>query len=286
MVRVVVELGEKSEYFGWKVGDRVSGIANVGCGYCKNCMEGRFTICMNYGNQQVHSMYGHISPGAYAQYMKASIKSIAKIPDDMDHNVASMMDTLSIGLHVVEHSGLKAGETVFVNGDGAQGWMAIICAKAMGAGRILCSGCGNRLEKAVELGAVPIDFTKVDVVETVKRMTGGVGAQRVMECTGVPQGVRNACFACAPGGVVSVIGLPKDDILIPVRHLVMNEIEFVGNRANPNTLEQAIVIADRYKEDLAGLISHVFPMTEFGKALDTFVRHADNSLKVVVKPQL
>ena len=92
---VVVELGKKADCFGWKVGDRVCGIANLGCGHCKNCMEGRFTLCLNYGNQQVHRMYGHISPGAYAEFIAVNIRSIAKIPDEMDFDTACIMDTLS-----------------------------------------------------------------------------------------------------------------------------------------------------------------------------------------------
>ena len=180
---VIEELGPKSDHFGWNKGDRVCGIANVGCGYCKNCQEGRFTICLNYGKKAVHKMYGHLSPGAYADFIAVNIKSIAKIPDSMSFDVASVMDTMSIALHVVMHSGLEAGDTVLVNGAGAQGWMSIICAKALGAGLILCSGSGFRLEMARKLGAETIDYRKENVVETVLKRTSGLGVKRVMETT-------------------------------------------------------------------------------------------------------
>jgi threonine dehydrogenase-like Zn-dependent dehydrogenase len=65
----------------------------------------------------------------------------------------------------------------------------------------------------------------------------------------------------------------------------MDEIELVGTRANPNTLEKAIVIADKYRHELAMLITHIFPLREYAKALDIFERQADNSLKIVLKPQ-
>ncbi len=282
---VITELGEKSENFGWKAGDRVCGIANVGCGHCKNCMEGRFTICLNYGKQAVHKMYGHITQGAYAQYMAASIRSIAKIPDDMDFNIAACMDPLSIALHVVMHSRIEPGDSVLVIGAGAQGLMSIICAKSMGAGLILCAGSGSRLKEAERLGAVPIDYRSEDVVERVMKLTGGLGAKRVMECSGTAQGVRNACFCAARGGVISVIGFPKEDVPIPVKRLVLDEIEFVGNRANPNTLEKAISIAYQHREELQRFITDVYPLSRYAEALDKFIKRPEGTLKVVLKPQ-
>jgi len=90
---VIEALGPKAEHFGWKIGERVCGIANVGCGYCRNCQEGRFTICLNYGKKAVHKMYGHLTAGAYADYIAVNIKSIARIPDKMSHDVAAIMDT-------------------------------------------------------------------------------------------------------------------------------------------------------------------------------------------------
>ena len=281
----VVALGSKSEHFGWKVGDRVCGIANLGCGHCKNCMEGRFTLCLNYGNQKVHRMYGHISQGAYAEYIAVNIRAISKIPDEMDHDTACVMDTLSIALHVVMHSHLEPGDDVLVNGAGAQGWMSIICCKSMGARNIYCSGSGDRLEMAKKLGAIPIDYHKEDIAEAVMRYTGGLGVKRVMECTGTKEGVVKACWSVARGGTISVIGFPKEDVPIPIKHLVMDEIELVGNRANPNTLDKAISIASQHLEDVRGLITHTFPLSEYAKAYETFTKRADHSLKVVVKPQ-
>ena len=282
----IVELGEKSEYYGWKVGDRVCGIANLGCGHCRNCMEGRFTICLNYGNQKIHRMYGHISPGADAEYIAVNTRAIAKIPDEMDFNVAALMDPLSIALHVVMHSHLEPGDDVLVNGAGPQGWMAIICCRSMGARNIYCSDSGDRLEMAEKLGAKVIDFRKQNVVETIMKYTNNLGVKRVMECTGSAAGVQTACWAVARGGTISVIGFPKDDVAVPIKHLVMDEIELVGNRANPNTLEKAIGIASHNMDDLQDMISHVFPMSEYKKAFDIFSTQAEHSRKVIVKPQL
>ncbi|MBQ0059604.1 MAG: alcohol dehydrogenase catalytic domain-containing protein [Lachnospiraceae bacterium] len=280
----VVELGDKAADFGWKVGDRVCGIANLGCGHCKNCMEGRFTICLNYGKPRIHKMYGHISQGAYAEYMAVNIRAISKIPDYMDFDVACQMDTMSIAMHMIERSNFEVGDDVLVSGAGPQGMMSVIIFKAMGARNVYCAGSGVRLKKCEELGAIPIDYTKEDVAETIMKYTNGAGVKRVVECTGTAKGVYASCWSVARGGAIATVGFPAGDVPMPVRHLVMDEISFNGSRANPNTLDKAIVIASQHLDDVKNLVTHVFPLTEYPKAYEVFTKRLDNSIRVVVKP--
>ncbi len=284
---VIVELGEKAGDFGWKAGDRVCALSHVGCGQCKMCLEGRYTLCLNYGKSELgHRQYGHYSQGAYAQYMCASVKAIEKIPDEMDFNVASCMDPLSIALHMVMRSGIKPGDSVLINGAGAQGLMSILCVKSMGAGLIMISGSGTRLEAAKKMGAVPIDYRKEDVAARVKELTNGLGAKRVIECSGTEVGIRQACDAVGKGGCISMVSLPKEDVKIPIRKIVLDEIDLVGNRANPNTLAKSIPIGMNFIKEIRALITHEFPLSKYEEAFDIFNGRKDNSLKVVLKPQL
>jgi threonine dehydrogenase-like Zn-dependent dehydrogenase len=284
---VVVELGEKAADFGWKIGDRVCALSHVGCGHCKMCLEGRYNLCLNYGNSELgHRQYGHYTQGAYAQYMCTSINAIEKIPDVMDFNVAACMDPLSIALHMVMRSGIKPGDSVLINGAGAQGLMAILCVRSLGAGQIMISGSGNRLEAAAKWGAIAIDYRKEDVAARVKELTGGYGAKRVIECAGTEIGIRTACDSVAKGGCVSMVSLPKDDVKIPIRKIVLEEIELVGNRANPNALGKAIAIGMNYLDEIKSIITHEYPLSEYEKAFDVFNGRKENSLKVVLKPNL
>ncbi len=283
----VVELGERSAGFGWKIGDRVCGISHCGCGQCAMCLEGRYNLCLNFGESRLgHRQYGHYTAGAYAQYICTSIKSVARIPGEMDYDTASCMDPLSIALHAVMRSGIQPGDTVLINGAGSQGLMAVLCAQSMGAGRILISGSGSRLEAAKELTAVyPVDYKKEDVVQAVQKLTGGLGTKRVIECTGTATGFRNACEAVGAGGCISVISLPKEDVTVPLRSLVLSEVTIAGNRANPNTLHKAISIAQKHQDKIRRLITHRFPMSEYREAFRIFNGRLDNSIKVVLKPQ-
>jgi len=285
---VVVKTNDLAEKFGYKPGDRVCGISHSGCGYCEMCLSGRYNLCLNYGREDLsHHQYGHTTQGAYAQYVLTTIKSISHIPDDMEFNVAAMMDPLSIALHMIQRSGLKPGEDILINGTGPQGLFSVVLARHMGAGKVIASGSGFRLEVAERLGAIPVDYRKEDVVARVKELTGGAGTKRVLECAGTPAGIRAACEAVAKGGRVSMVGIPPEgDVTLPVKRLVLEEIDVVGNRANPNTLGQAISMTQENKIDMKSFITHEFPLQEFEKALDIFVNRKENSLKIAIKPNV
>lgn len=281
----VVKAGPRAESLGWREGDRVCGISHCGCGYCANCQKGRYNLCLNYGHEdRGHRQYGHYTPGAYAQYMRTSVKSIFRIPDEMSLEVAACVDPLSIALYTVKRSRMQPGDDILIIGTGPQGLMAILVAKALGAGRIIAAGSGARLEKAAELGATPIDYRSQDVVEATRDLTGGLGVPAVLECAGTPEAIRQACLAAGRGGVVSVIGIPHADPALPIKRMVLDEVELIGNRANPNTAEPTIDMLVNGRIDVTPLLTHRFPLRNFAEALETFESRRDGSIKVATKP--
>jgi L-iditol 2-dehydrogenase len=282
---IVVECGERARALGWAPGDRVCAISHCGCGYCALCLAGRFNLCLNYGHaDRGHRQYGHITPGAYAEFIRASVKSLVRVPDGFDLELAACVDPLSIALYTVKRSRLQAGDDLLVMGTGPQGLMAILCAKALGAGRIIAVGSGDRLALAARLGAEPIDYRSGSVVEQVRALTNGLGVPAVVECAGTAEAIRDCCLAAAKGGVVSVIGIPHDEPTLPMKRVVLDEIEIIGDRANPNTAEDALSLLVNGRVDLAPLLTHRFPLSEFAAALETFERRRDGAVKVAIKP--
>ena len=283
----VVKMGNRAEALGWRKGDRVCAISHCGCGYCRNCLTGRFNICLNYGDEtKGHRQYGHYTPGAYAQYMRTSIKSIYKIPETMELEYSACVDPLSIALYTLKRTRLQPGEDILILGAGPQGLMAALCAAAMGAGRIIVAGSGQRLDKAIELGAIGLNYHNCDVVDEVMRLTGGRGVSRICECAGTSKSIRQACLAASKGGVVSLIGIPHDEPSLPIKRIVMDEVELVGNRANPNTAEEAIAMLAENRIDLKPLLSHRFPLADFAEALETYEMRKDGAIKIAIKPNL
>jgi L-iditol 2-dehydrogenase len=81
-----------------QIGARIAGRAHKGCGSCLNCLAGRYTLCGNYGRSETgHRNYGFISPGAYAQYLAISIKSINRIPAAMTFHEGALVDSAGAG---------------------------------------------------------------------------------------------------------------------------------------------------------------------------------------------
>ncbi|SEK92784.1 zinc-dependent alcohol dehydrogenase [Parapedobacter koreensis] len=281
----VTVVGAKAAALGWREGDRVCAISHCGCGYCSMCLKGRYNICLNYGHEERgHRQYGHYTPGAYAQYMRTSVKSIFKIPDEMELEYAACVDPLSIALYTVKRSRMEPGDDVLILGTGPQGLMAVLCAKALGAGRIFAVGNGDRLNKAEELGAVPINYRNDDVLGLLRQFTEGKGVPAVLECAGTAASLQLACLAASKGGVISVIGIPHTDPSIPLKRMVLDEVELVGNRANPNTAQEAIDLLVNNRIDLHPLLTHRFLLKDFKEALQTFEDRIDGAIKVAVKP--
>lgn len=281
----VTAAGEVAAGLGYRAGDRVCATSHCGCGFCRMCLTGRYNLCLNYGNEAVgHRQYGHYTAGGYAEYVAASVKSVHRIPDQLSLAWAAAIDPLSIALYTVKRTRLQPGADLVILGTGPQGLLAILCATALGAGRIIAAGSGARLQRARDLGAVGIDYRAADVVAEVRRLTGGLGAPHVVECAGTAAAFRQACELAAKGGVISAIGLPAEDAAVPVRRLVLDEVEIRGGRANPNTAAEALSLVVNGRIDLAPLFTHRFALGDFAEALRTFTGRIDGAIKVAVCP--
>ena len=80
-------------------------------------------------------------------------------------------------------------------------------------------------------------------------------------------------------GVVSAIGIPHEEPVIPMKRVVLDEVEIIGDRANPNTAEEALSLLSNGRIDLSPLMTHHFVLGEFPKALETFGRRKDGAIK-------
>jgi L-iditol 2-dehydrogenase len=283
----VVALGEGVTNL--KVGDRVAGEPHKGCGYCENCKQGRYTLCMNYGNfESGHRHYGFTNDGAYAQYAVHSVQTLTRMPDNVSFIEGSLCDTAAVSLHGLELTGVTPGGTVVVLGPGPIGLLAMRLAKSMGAARVMMVGRRSRLVASKRLGADEvIDFEKVDPVEAVRELTGGRGVDEVFECSGAGGTMNQAIRMVKKGGRVSLLGVPSGanaDETVPFKTIVHDEIMITGSRADPNTMWRAIGMIASGELDVKDLVTHTFPIEQYKEALDVFINRKDGAVKVVIEP--
>ncbi|MCJ7596960.1 MAG: alcohol dehydrogenase catalytic domain-containing protein [Desulfobacterales bacterium] len=278
----VVQAGENATRF--KAGDRVAAEAHTGCGFCRNCMVGRYTLCENYGKLDAgHRHYGFTVPGGYAEYVVASERSIHHI-GEMPFDEATNVDTAATALHAVKRGRVAAGEDVCVFGPGAVGLLCFQIALASGAARGFVVGRRHRLALAKKLGAIPVDYEEhPDPVAEIKRLTGGRGVDVAIDCAGKPATVQQCLASVKKGGRVVCTGF-AGTVDLNVTDAVMREIDVLGVRADPNTCEEVIPLINNGTVRIKPLITHHFPLEKFGEALETFNKKLDNAVKVVVEP--
>ncbi len=281
----VVELGEGVTEF--QVGDRVAGEAHCGCGTCENCRKGMYNLCLNYGKVETgHRHYGFTYQGGYADYNAYNVKALTKIPDNISYEEASLADTAGTSLQAIRLTGIVPGGYTLVVGPGPVGLFCMELAKAMGSKTIMV-GRRHRLEIAKDLGAdYIVDFEKVDdVVGTVRGITGGVGVDQAYDCAGTDDALAQCIYSARKNGQVAFVALPTTDMHpIPTKTMVMNQIHLHGSRANPNCCKEVLELMSAGKINAKDMITHVFPLSEFPKALETFVKRLDGAMKVVVTP--
>jgi L-iditol 2-dehydrogenase len=282
----VVQIG--SQVTTLKVGDRVAGEAHKGCGHCRNCLSGRYTLCLNYGKPETgHRHYGFIVNGAYAQYQVYHIKSLTPVPDSITYAEAAMCDTAGVALHGAELAGITPGGTVAIIGPGPIGIMVMKFSRAMGAARIIMVGRGSRLESSKKLGANDlVDITKVDPVDEVRRLTGDLGVEECFECSGAKGTFNQAVRMVGKGGKVVLLGVATDDVMeeLPFKYVTHNEIEIHGSRANPNVSWKVLSLIEKKNIIVKDMVTHTFPLEHFADALDTFIHRKGNAVKVVIYP--
>src|SRR6185437_6929075 len=133
------------------------------------------------------------------------------VPDtDRIASLLALSDVMGTGWFAAEAANVKPGGTVVVVGDGAVGLLGVLSAKQMGAERIIAmSRHEARQTLAREFGATDIVTERGDEgVERVKQLTGGVGADSVLECVGTQESMMQAIKSTRPGGSVGYVGVP------------------------------------------------------------------------------
>jgi L-iditol 2-dehydrogenase len=280
----IVALGPGVEALGWKVGDRVAGTSHNACGVCQKCVEGQYNLCENYGKPGLHAQYGHNVQGCDATYVVHSVKCIFPLPDNVSYDEGAVVDPASIALHVARRGNIEAGDTVVVNGAGAIGLLAADAALICGAARVVVVGRGYRLQKAAGLGFETVDTTAGDPVTAVRDLTGGLGADVVLECAGVPETLVWAMAMLRRGGRCAMVGIPTEDVALGMQALVLDELELVGSRASAGEMRRVLPFVANGRMRVGELITHRFSLADYEKALATFDDRSSGAIKIIVNP--
>jgi L-iditol 2-dehydrogenase len=281
----IVALGAGSDRYGWKVGDRVVGTSHDACGVCQKCVEGRYNLCENYGIPGLHKQYGHSVQGADASYVVHGIKAVFRLPDSLSYAEGAVIDPASIALHVANRGGVRPGDTVAVTGAGAIGLLAGDAALVRGAARVIVLETNPlRLAMAGSMGFETVDAGMADPAAAVRQRTGGLGADVVLECAGVPASVQLAVAMLRRGGRCAAVGIPTKGIEIAMQRVVLDELEIVGSRATAGEMRHVIPLVEQGRIRVREVTTHHFRLAEYERALETFNDPKSGAIKIIIEP--
>jgi threonine dehydrogenase-like Zn-dependent dehydrogenase len=281
----VAALGPDVDEF--EIGERISVEIHAGCGQCKRCRQGMYTSCLNYGKpEKGHRANGFTTDGGFAEYAVNHINTLARVPDTMSDAEATLVVTAGTSMYgLTELGGLVAGESVVVIGPGPIGLLAVAVAKALGASPVILTGTRTRrLAIGRELGADRvININDEDAVEVVRQLTGGIGADYVVECAGTEATIDQAIHMTNRGGKICLAAFPHDPVTMDLAHLVKNNIYAYGIRGEGRSAtRRAMALMAEKRFDATKIHTHTFPLADLPTALRYARERVEDAIKVVV----
>jgi threonine dehydrogenase-like Zn-dependent dehydrogenase len=267
------------------IGDRVAWTSATSCGKCYYCAEkGQPTRCPHrraYGigyrcDEPPHFLGGY----AEFHYLRPGV-NIFRLPDDLaTESVVGAGCALITAIHGVERTGIQWRDTVVIQGAGPVGISALAIAKSAGAGKTIVLGApASRLAMARRFGADhTIDIEELSDtqarIDAIRQLTGGYGADAVLECVGLPSAVVEGVEMCRDGGRYLVLGhyCNAGPVSFNPHVITRKQLQVLGSwSSEPRHLKAALeflrVTRDQFP--FHEMVSHRFPLDKANQALAT-----------------
>jgi 2-desacetyl-2-hydroxyethyl bacteriochlorophyllide A dehydrogenase len=262
---------------GVEIGERVAIEPLRYCRECAYCRTGQYQLCPN------RVLMGTFYPGAMAEYVPVPAYGLYRLPDNVDFEVGALAEPLAVAVHGLHLVDLNIGEKVLVMGSGTIGLLAVMAARAAGAGEILATyRHEHQGQAALVAGATQVlkngETGRLEAVDVVVETVGGT-APTLSQALGIVR----------PGGRVSVLGVFTQPAQINALGLMLKEARIVGaiTYCRPgmhSDFDVALRILAAEPERARTLITHRFPLVEAAKAFRTASDKSSGCLKVQITP--
>src|SRR5580658_1249037 len=285
---IVAAVGEGVETY--RPGDRVMVFHHIPCRQCFYCENKTFAQCSTYKKVGCTAGFDP-SGGGFAEYVRVMDWIVehgtVRIPDGVSFEQACFVEPVNTCMKGIEALRLRRGETVLAIGQGPIGIILSVLARRAGATLITSDLYAERLKIGSSFGLdLTIDASQVNVVERVRELTEGRGADAVILAVGGNSLIRSAMDAARPGGRVLLFAQTQHgEALIDPAAICVDEKTLVGSYSASVDLQQESVRFVMNREmDLERLVSHRFSLCESPQALDLAAHPQPSSMKIMIQP--
>lgn len=280
---VVAEVGDGVTAF--KPGDHVTFDSTVSCGECYFCRRGNINLCDNRMVLGV-SCGEYRRHGAFAEYVSVPQHICYRLPNDLPFEHAAMIEAVSVAVHAANRTPVTLGDTAVVVGSGMIGLLAIQAIRLAGCSQVIAVDLdAGRLQKAKQLGAdVGLKADEVDVPEEVRKLTGGRGADVVLEVVGATATIKTAIESARKGGSITLVGNLSPNVEMPLQSIVTRELSVYGTCASSGEYPACIDLLASGAIRVDDMITATASLSE---GVDWFARlyaGEPGAMKVILEP--
>ncbi|SEN86178.1 alcohol dehydrogenase catalytic domain-containing protein [Actinacidiphila rubida] len=268
-------------------GDRVLVSCISGCGRCRFCREAAYGQCTEGGGW----ILGHRIDGTQAEFVRVPFAdmSLYSLPESVPARDAVLLsDIFPTAYEVGVLKGrVRPGDTVVVVGAGPIGLAAIAGAQLFSPSRIVAvDPAAIRLEAAKALGADAI-ATPAEAEPLVADLTGGLGADVVIEAVGLPESFEQCTRMVRPGGRLANVGVHGGPATLHLEDAWFRNLTITTGLVDASSTATLLQMLTDRRLPVAALVTHTFELGQMEEAYDIFARAADTgALKVILgEPQ-
>jgi L-iditol 2-dehydrogenase len=280
---VIADVGSGVD--GWVTGERVTFDSTVYCGDCHFCRRGQINLCDSRRVLGV-ACEEFRQEGAFAEYVAVPAHILYRIPEAVSFEHAAMVEPASVAVHAVNRTPVQLNDAAVVIGAGVIGLLVVQALRAAGCGRIIAVDLSpTRLELACDLGADEgLGPDETDIVEAIREMTGGRGADIAIEAVGVEQTVCAAVSCVRKGGAVTLVGNLSPHVEFLLQAAVTRELSLYGSAASCGEYPDCLDLMARGCVRVNPMISAVAPLSEGAQWFERLRAGEDGVVKVILTP--
>jgi len=208
------------------------------------------------------------------------------LPDGLSFERAVLVEPLSIALHAIGLPRMRLGDSAVVVGAGMIGIMLVQALRAAGCGQIIALDLVQaRLDMACALGAdAGLRADAPDLLERVRGLTGGRGADLVFEAVGAGPTLRTAVDVARKGAQVTLVGNLAQAATLPLQAVVTRELALFGSCQSAGEYPACLELLARGAIKTEPLISAGAPLSEGAAWMDRLYAGDPGLIKVVLQP--